>query len=438
MKASVIIPVWNGREYLPGCLDALLAQDYPDFEVVVVDNASADGSADLVAENYPQVRLIRNPQNLGFAGGCNMGLRAAQGDVLVLLNQDAIPQPGWLSYLVEALRDPRVGVVGCKLLYPDGETIQHAGGWIEWPLGLAHHHGQGEKDNGQWDAPMEVDYVTGAAMAFRRDVFQKTGPLDEGFWPGYFEDADFCFRARGQGYKVYYIPSSVALHAETTSIRDRERISAYYQRGRLRFVLKHLPPQRILTEFVPAEEKYQASAIRGQESVSLPVAYLMAMVWAPMILEERWGVSQEIMDAVVSALRTLYESARKEELQKLEERAGPLSLFPEGKAKAGLSLTIPSLQEFKFRSRVPVVGPLIAGFRTMWFNVAARWAFGILSGSRRRSIGIMKTSFEILSGSRRRSIGIMKTSFRFLKRRSCIWPSSLEIYFGQAGELWRT
>ncbi|RME35162.1 MAG: glycosyltransferase family 2 protein [Thermoflexia bacterium] len=373
MKVSVIIPVWNGREYLPKCLDALLAQDYPDFEVIVVDNASADGSADLVAEKYPQVRLIRNLQNRGFAGGCNTGLQAAQGDVLVLLNQDAIPQPGWLSSIVEALRNPQVGVVGCKLLYPDGETIQHAGGWIEWPLGLAHHFGRGEKDNGQWDEPGEVDYVTGAAMAFWRDVLQKVGLMDEGFWPGYFEDADFCFRAREAGYKVCYVPSAVAFHAETTSVRDETRLSAYYQRGRLRFILKHLPPQRILTEFVPEEEKYQAPAIRGQESASLPAAYLIAMVLAPSILAERWGANQELIDAVVSAFRRLYESARREEIQKLEEEMGPLSGSFKA-VKAGPSLTIPSLQEFQFRSQVPVIGPLIAGFRTLWFNVAARWA----------------------------------------------------------------
>jgi GT2 family glycosyltransferase len=182
-KVSVIIPVWNGREYLPGCLDALLAQEYPDFEVIAVDNASVDGSAELIAEQYPQVRLIRSSRNLGFAGGCNAGLKVARGDVLVLLNQDTVVLPGWLLALVEALQQPEVGIVGCKILYPDGKTIQHAGGWIEWPLGLAHHYGHGELDQGQWDQLREVEYVTGAAMAFWGHVVKQIGGMDEGFWP---------------------------------------------------------------------------------------------------------------------------------------------------------------------------------------------------------------------------------------------------------------
>jgi GT2 family glycosyltransferase len=143
LTVSVIIPIWNGSEYLHACLDSLMAHDYPIFEIIAVDNASVDGSAELIARHYPQVRLIRNAVNLGFAGGCNAGLKAAQGDILVLLNQDVIVQPGWLRALVKALQKPKIGIVGCKMLYPDGRTIQHAGGWIEWPLGLAHHYGRG-------------------------------------------------------------------------------------------------------------------------------------------------------------------------------------------------------------------------------------------------------------------------------------------------------
>ena len=178
MKASVIILTWNGLDYIAACLDAVLAQDYADFEIIVVDNASTDGTADFVAEHYPQVQLIRNERNLGFAAGNNIGMRAATGDVLALLNQDTEVRPGWLEALVEMAVKPDVGIAGCKLLYPDG-TIQHAGGRIVDARGSARHIGRGEEDAGQYDAVQDVDFVTGAALALTRATLTRIGPLDE-------------------------------------------------------------------------------------------------------------------------------------------------------------------------------------------------------------------------------------------------------------------
>lgn len=364
MKVSVIIPVWNGQEYLPSCLEALLAQGYPDLEIIAVDNASTDGSADLVAEQYPQVRLIRNWSNLGFAGGCNIGLRAAQGEVLVLLNQDTRVLPGWLQALVEALHRPEVGIVGCKILYPDGQTIQHAGGWIEWPLGLAHHYGQGERDEGQWDIPREVEYVTGAAMAFRRELLERVGLLDEGFWPGYFEDADFCLQAREAGYEVWYVPDAVLIHAETTSTDDFMAISIAYERGRLHFMLKHMPPSRFLAEFFPAEKQRLLSLItQGSEVDPFRIAYLEAIPVAARILPQRWQAEEQVVEMVMRALQTLYHlPIRKVEIPQSQD----------------IEADLPPLREFEFRSTMPVIGGAIAWVRSIWYSVAARWAIRYL------------------------------------------------------------
>lgn len=363
MRASVIIPVWNGMEYLPACIGALLAQDYPDFEVIVVDNGSTDGSGDWVAERYPQIRLIRNFQNLGFSGGCNMGLRVAQGEVLILLNQDTIVQPGWLPAMVEALRKPEVGAVGCKLLYPDGRTIQHAGGWIEWPLGLAHHYGQGEEDRGQWDEPRPVDYVTGAAVAFRRDVMKQVGLLDEGFWPGYFEDADFCYRVREAGYEIWYVPRGVAIHYETTTLRNPRVRAQTYHRGRLRFVLKHTPPDRFLSVFVPAEEVHIRALITSEGPGPLSAAYMIAVVQAPALLSQRWkaelGIRQQVINALIALYRYCWD-IRLSMTTSLENSHGKIAL--------------PALSEFQFRSRIPVLGPLIAWFRSFEYGLSSRWA----------------------------------------------------------------
>lgn len=347
-KASVIIPAWNGAAYLPACLDALLAQESANFEVIVVDNASTDGSADLVADRYPDIRLVRHDSNLGFAGACNTGLRAAQGDVLVLLNQDTVVHPGWLAASVQALEEGPAGIVGCKILYPDGETVQHAGAWIEWPSGLAHHHGQGERDEGQWDAPRAVEGVTGAAMALRREVLDAVGLLDEAFWPGYFEDADLCYRAREAGYKIGYTPQAVLTHAETTSIGDVVTLSRAYHRGRLRFVLKHLPPQRFLDEFVPAERVLLRELGHGHVGNLLRVSYLEAIADAAVILPDRWRSEMGEVDRVISALQ--------------------------GLLLAGGHTLVPPLQEFEFRSSVPVIGSLLARLRLLWYSVSARWA----------------------------------------------------------------
>jgi GT2 family glycosyltransferase len=313
--------------------------------VIVVDNASTDGSAELVADQFPSVRLIRHQENLGFAGACNAGLRVAEGEVLVLLNQDTRVHEGWLAALVRHCREPSAGVVGCKALYPDGETIQHAGGRVEWPSGAGIHDGRGERDRGQYDEPRSVDYVTGAAMAFRREVLDEVGLLDEGFWPGYFEDTDYCARVREAGYQVRYAPDAVLIHDESPSLGQTEALSIAYHRGRLRFVLKHLPPQRLLGEFVPSERAELGDVQRE--------VYLQTIPVAAAIVPRRWKADADLVGRVLSALEELY-------------LAPAPDLAPE---EVG-----PALTDYAPRSSVPVLGPLIAGLRSLWYGVATRWA----------------------------------------------------------------
>jgi GT2 family glycosyltransferase len=336
-------------------LDALLDQGASGVEIIVVDNASSDGSPDLVAERYPQVELIRNQSNLGYAGGCNAGIRASCGETLIVLNQDTRVHQGWLKGLVDAARRPRVGVVGCKILYPDGETLQHAGGWVEWPRGIAGHYGAYERDEGQWDAPRQVDYVTGAAMAFPRQVYDRVGPLDEGYWPGYYEDVDFCSSALRAGYEIWYTPEAVMRHAESTSIADSAARDAAFHRGRLRYVLKHLSPQRLVDEFAPQEQADVASVRSDILRYGLRSAYLEAIPVAATVLPSRWNANTQTIDRVLVALHQLYLGAR-----------------PEGIARE------PRLDLHQFRSAVPVLGPLISAVRSLWYSVAARWAVGHL------------------------------------------------------------
>ena len=314
MRASVIVLSWNGIEYLADCLEAVLSQGYPDLEVIVVDNGSTDGSASFVAERYPQVRLIRNERNLGFAAGNNCGLRVATGDVLVLLNQDTVVQSGWLAALVDAFADETVGVGGAKILYPDGETIQHAGGYFDWPLGLSFHYGCGERDAGQYGKVREVEYVTAAAMAIRRTVLAAVGLLDEGFFPGYFEDLDLCRRARAAGYRVVYAPDAVVIHHESGSFSQTVRGKPFLVfRNRFYFIFKYYSAAQIAEEFVP----HQVSRLPGMGRIELRALVLScvdALLMWPRVARAR-GLDHAAIGQVIDGLRLLLDRSVLQERQ---------------------------------------------------------------------------------------------------------------------------
>lgn len=261
-RSSLILLTWNGVAFLPALLDSIRAQHQPPAEVVVVDNGSTDGSAEWIAANAPDWQLIRNPSNRGVAAAWNQALAVAQGEFLVMLNQDMVFRPGWLQALEDAFdRVPQAGIVGGKLLYPDEQTIQHAGGQILRPLMRGVHYGYGEPDRGQYDHERGVDFVTGAGMAIRRAVIAAIGSFDEQFAPAYCEDVDFCLRAQVAGFGVLYVPQAVAIHIESVSLggSQSERLFRLLHRNRLRLVFKYLDAQSILERFLPAEQAFLCS-----------------------------------------------------------------------------------------------------------------------------------------------------------------------------------
>lgn len=218
--ASIIIPTYNGKDYTEACLAALMETLPPDFggEVIVVDDASTDGTPEALERwtgPNSRVKVLRNPENAGFVESCNRGARAASGEIVVFLNNDTLPLPGWLAALLQTFRDhPEAGAVGGKLVYPDG-TLQEAGGVIFSDASGA-NFGRGDPDP---DAPLycyvrEVDYCSGALLATRRSLFEEVGGFDERYRPAYYEDTDYCFAVREKGFKVYYQPESVVVHLE--------------------------------------------------------------------------------------------------------------------------------------------------------------------------------------------------------------------------------
>src|SRR5262245_1615739 len=217
-RCSIIIPVFNKASLTRQCLDALLgrAPEADDGEVVVVDDGSTDATPRLLAGYGSRVRVVTHPRNVGFATACNDGAAAASGEYLVFLNNDTIPQPGWLDALVRhAKRHPRAGAVGSKLLFPD-DTVQHAGVVIvERKLPL-HLYAGFPADHPAVNKSRRFQAVTGASLLIRRNLFAEFGGFDTAYLNG-FEDIDLCLRLGERGYEVHYCHESVLYHLESVT-----------------------------------------------------------------------------------------------------------------------------------------------------------------------------------------------------------------------------
>ena len=213
---SIIIPVWNKCELTYQCLTALPdATSETSYEVILVDNGSTDDTARLLDALSGDVQVIRNRENLGFARACNQGAKSARGRYLVFLNNDTIPQQGWLKALVDEVEShDDVAVVGSKLLYPDG-TIQHAGVGFSRVWFTPYHLYRGFNQHAEVvNRRREFQAVTAACMLMRREVFEKLDGFDEGYKNG-FEDVDLCLRVRELGGRIIYQPKSVLYHLES-------------------------------------------------------------------------------------------------------------------------------------------------------------------------------------------------------------------------------
>ncbi len=231
---SIVIPVFNKVEYTRKCIEALAATvDAGDpVEFVVVDNGSTDGTPAFLATLSGDVVLVRNTGNLGFAAACNQGARVARGESILFLNNDTVPQPGWLRALVTAAEEENAAICGARLLYPDGR-VQHAGIAFD-RRGVGYHIFNGlPKDDPAVSKRRPFQAVTAACMLVRRSLFEELGGFDEGYRNG-FEDVDFCLRARQTGHRVLYAPESVVVHHEESTegrkTHDRENLERFLAR----------------------------------------------------------------------------------------------------------------------------------------------------------------------------------------------------------------
>lgn len=257
-RIHLIVVLYNSAPWIEICLEAARVQTLAPWQITVIDNDSTDGGADIVARRFPEVRLIRAPRNLGFAGGCNRAAQAARGaDYLVLLNPDAILAMDALEKLAEAFASRSdIGVLGCKLLEPDVDTIQHIGVRIAGN-GLTSNLGQGEPDRGQYRGVLNAISISGAVLAVRSDVWCELGGFDENFWPAYFEETDLCLRARTAHWGVAVACDAIATHFHASFERwhDPQFLELYFA-SRGRFLMKHYRGMDWLMHYLPAELKW--------------------------------------------------------------------------------------------------------------------------------------------------------------------------------------
>lgn len=263
-RVSIVIPVYNKAVYTYNCLlrllhcDASIAQ-----EIIIINNASSDATADLLENLSGAVTVIHNEENQGFVGACNQGAALARGEFIVFLNNDTQVLDNWLSSMVTLMdNNARIGITGSKLIYPDGR-LQEAGGIIfndasGWNYGRLQ-----DPSDPEFQQNRAVDYCSGASLMIRRDLWQQLGGFDSRYAPAYYEDTDLCFAAQAAGFDVVYCHESVVVHHEgiTAGTDTQSGYKAYQTLNQQKFFDKW---QTKLSQHHPPSHQPQAAAWRLQ------------------------------------------------------------------------------------------------------------------------------------------------------------------------------
>lgn len=249
-SVAVVILNWNGKGFLEAFLPSVCRSTYGNLQIYVADNASSDDSVAFVKAHFPQIKLIQNTENSGFAGGYNQALKDVQADIYVLLNQDVEVEPGWIEPVVALMeRDTRIAACQPKMrAYNDREHFEYAGaagGWMD-VLGYTFCRGRvlyrTEKDKGQYNDEQDVFWATGAALFIRSACFHEVGGFDADFF-AHMEEVDLCWRLQRAGYRICYCPSSVVYHVGGGSLPQGNPRKLYLNfRNNLMMLWKNLHP----------------------------------------------------------------------------------------------------------------------------------------------------------------------------------------------------
>ena len=261
-KVAIIILNWNGKKDTVECIESLGRISYENYSMVIVDNASTDGSAAYFKEKYPDIAMVENAENLGYAEGNTVGAEFAikkyGPEYILVLNNDTTVAPDFLDKLVDAASsDDHIGIAGPKVYYYDRPgIINSAGAKMSWPLGLAKNIGTGKADNGNYDKMSDVDCLQGCALLIKTSLVKNIGLFDRSFFI-MLEETDLCLRARESGYRVLFCPASTIYHKEGSAIKKVSMVGLYYNhRNRLLLVKKHYSGPQIAIAAVPMAVRF--------------------------------------------------------------------------------------------------------------------------------------------------------------------------------------
>lgn len=285
---SVIVVNYNGRAMIGACLDGLRAQDEPPAEIVVVDNGSTDGSAALVRERHPDVRVVALTTNRGFAGGNNAGVAATQGRRLAFLNNDAVAAPAWLRRLSGALdAHPWAAMATSKIVYRDHPTVLDSAGdgLSRWGGAFKRHHGQPVT---RAQTTCEVFGACGAAFMIDREVFDEVGGFDEDFFLSH-EDVDLSYRVQLSGRGCVYVADAVVAHAVSATLGRISTQAVFHGQRNLEWLYVKNTPWPLLLRTLPGHIAYALASgayhayvgqfgpfVRGKAAAALGLPRMLA------------------------------------------------------------------------------------------------------------------------------------------------------------------
>lgn len=293
---SVIVLNWNGRTFLEPCLEALFAQEGADYEVIVVDNASTDGTPDMVRTRFPDARLVVLPANLGFAAGNNVGGREARAPFVAFLNNDTIPDRAWLRNLRAGVRsDAGFTLATSRIVYMhDPSVIDSAGdGLLRWGGAYKRHHGA-PVDTAP--ASGEVFGVCGAACMLPTAVFKELGGFDEDFFASH-EDVDLSYRARLRGHRCWYVSDAIVRHHGSATLGRVSASAVFLGQRNVEWMYLKNTPGSLLWRTLPGHIIYDLAGAAHFARQGLFGTYVKAKVAAigglPRVLRQRRAIQRQ-------------------------------------------------------------------------------------------------------------------------------------------------
>jgi GT2 family glycosyltransferase len=301
MRISVLVINYNGERHLAQLVAALQAQTLRDFELIFIDNASVDGSLafmhQLCDESPLAITLLSNTENTGFAPACNQGIRAARGEWIALLNNDAFPEPGWLEYLWDASQDsPRLGMVAAKLLFAHEPARINSAGIAIDRAGIAWDWRGGELDQPEESGPVEIFGPCGGAALYSRQMLDEIGGFDEDFF-AYLEDVDLAWRAQLAGWRCVLEPRARVYHVHSATLGNGSPFKNYLLgRNKVWLITKNYPSPWLLF-YLPAIITYDimsviVSTFRSHNFAALK-GRLTALRQLPFFLKKRRAIQQK-------------------------------------------------------------------------------------------------------------------------------------------------